>query len=76
LSRYLLVGTPGDASLVLIDLERGSVEKIDAGAVDASIVKVREAGATVFRGVDVAIAIEDRTDAVGRFFFDGGTVRQ
>jgi hypothetical protein len=75
MSRYILVGTPGNASLSLIDLEAGSVETISPDAVDTSIAKAREAGATVFRGIDVAIAIEERTEAVGRFFFDGGTIR-
>lgn len=75
MSRYLIVGIPGDTSLSLIDLDVGSVEKIPAASVDESIAKVRAAGATVFSGVDVAIAIDDRADAVGRFFFDGGAAR-
>lgn len=75
MTRYLLVGTPGDPSLKLIDLQQGSVETIAADAVDQSIASARQSGATVLRGVDVAIAIEDRTEAVGRFFFDGGSVR-
>ena len=75
MSRFLLVGIPGDASLSLIDLDEGSIETIAPESVDESIAKVREAGATVFRGIDVAIAIEDRADAVGRFFFDGGAAR-
>ena len=74
-SRFLLVGIPGDASLTLIDLEGGSIEVIAPESVDASIAKIRESGGTVFLGVDVAIAIDDRTDAVGRFFFDGGSAR-
>lgn len=73
--RYLLVGTPGNPSLTLVDLQQGSVETIGADAVDESVAKARAAGATLFRGVDVAIAIEDRADAVGRFFFDGGSLR-
>ena len=75
MSRFLLVGIPGEASLTLIDLEQGSVETIAAESIDASIAKAREAGATVFRGIDVAIAIDERADAVGRFFFDGGAAR-
>ena len=75
MSRFLLVGIPGDASLTLIDLEGGSIETIAPESVDESIAKVRQAGATVFRGVDIAIAIDDRADAVGRFFFDGGAAR-
>lgn len=75
MSRFLIVGIPGETSLSLIDLDAGSVEKIPAASVDESISKVREAGATVFSGVDVAIAIDDRADAVGRFFFDGGPAR-
>lgn len=75
MSRFLLVGIPGDASLTLIDLDEGSIEAIAPGSVDESIAKVREAGGTVFRGIDVAIAIDDRADAVGRFFFDGGSAR-
>jgi hypothetical protein len=74
-SRFLLVGIPGDASLTLIDLKKGSIESISPKSVDESIAKVREAGGTVFRGINVAIAIDDRTDAVGRFFFDGGSAR-
>lgn len=75
MSRFLLVGMPGDASLSLIDLEAGSIETIAPDSVDGSIAKIRESGGTVFLGVDVAIAIDDRTDAVGRFFFDGGVAR-
>jgi hypothetical protein len=75
LSRYLIVGMPETPELILIDLEQGSVEKIAEDAFDASIAKARESGATVFRGVDVAIAVEDRTKTVGRFFFVGGSVR-
>ena len=74
-SRFLLVGMPGDASLSLIDLEGGSIEMIAPDSVDGSIAKIRESGATVFLGVDVAIAIDDRPDTVGRFFFDGGVAR-
>lgn len=74
-SRFLLVGIPGEASLTLIDLKDGLVETIAAALVDESIAKLRESGATVFRGIDVAIAIDERTDAVGRFFFDGGSAR-
>jgi hypothetical protein len=74
-SRYLLVGIIGDASLSLIDLEGGSIETIAPESVDESIAKIRESGGTVFLGVDVAIAIDDRADAVGRFFFDGGSAR-
>ena len=72
MSRFILIGIPGDASLRLIDLKAGSIETIGAQSVDESIAKVREAGATVFRGIDLAIAIDDRPDAVGRFFFNGG----
>lgn len=74
-SRFLLVGIPGDASLTLIDLKKGSIEAIAPESVDDSIAKVRQASGTVFRGIDVAIAIEERADAVGRFFFDGGSAR-
>ena len=75
MSRFLLVGVSGDASLTLIDLDQGSVETIAPDSVDESIAKVRAAGAGVFRGVDVAITIDERADAVGRFFFDGGVAR-
>lgn len=75
MSRYILIGTPQDTSLTLVDLEEKTVQSIAPDSVDASIARVREAGATVFRGVDVAIAIDDRADAVGRYFFDGGAVR-
>lgn len=72
MTRYLLIGLTGDTSLKLVDLEKGTVETIAADAVDESVAHVREAGATIMRGVDVAIGIEDRTDAVGRFFFAQG----
>jgi hypothetical protein len=75
MSRYLLVGFPGDASLKLVDLEAGTVESIPSSGVDEAVAKVRESGATVLKDVDLAIAIDDRADAVGRFFFDGGSVR-
>lgn len=70
MSRIVVIGLPGDPSLKLVNLDDGTVEPIDSGAVDASIAKAREAGATVFRGVDVAILVEDRQEAVGRFFFE------
>lgn len=73
MARYLLVGLQGETTLTLVDLERGISEVVEADAIDASIAKAREAGATVFRGVDVAISIDDRKAAVGRFFFDGGS---
>lgn len=75
MSRYLLVGTPGNPGLTLIDLQDRTIETVGVEAIDESIARARAAGATVFRGVDVAIAIEERHEAVGRFFFDGGTVR-
>lgn len=75
MARYVLIGITGSKSLSLIDLEGGSLETIPPESVDESISKVREAGDTVVRGVDVAVAIDERQDAVGRFFFDGGAVR-
>lgn len=75
MSRFILIGVAGDPSLTLIDLESKSIETIAPGSVDDAIAEVRAAGGTVFRGVDVAIAIEDRADPVGRFFFDGGSTR-
>ena len=75
MSRFILIGIEGDASLTLIDLESKSIETIAPGSVDDAIVELRAAGGTVFRGIDVAIAIEDRANPVGRFFFDGGSAR-
>lgn len=75
MTRFVLIGIPGDPSLSLIDLDQGSVEKIAPGSIDESIAKIRAAGGAVLRGVDVALAIDDRADAVGRFFFDGGAAR-
>lgn len=75
MSRYLLVGVSGQPGLKLVDLESGSVEAVAPDQVDATVAKVREYGGTIFRGIDVAIAVEDRQDAVGRFFFQAGSAR-
>ena len=75
MSKFVIVGIQGEEGLHLIDLDTGSVEKIASDSVDQSVAKARDAGATLFRGIDVAISVPNREDAVGRFFFDGGSVR-
>ena len=75
MTKFILIGLPGDPSLRLIDLEHGSVQTIEPQMVDQSIAKVRQTGATLVKGVDLAIAVDDRTDAVGRFFFNDEAAR-
>ena len=75
MAKFVLVGITGEAGLSLIDLDSGAIEKVPAGSVDEAVAKVRASGASVIKGVDLAIAIDNRQDAVGRFFFDGGAVR-
>lgn len=75
MAKFVLLGLAGEAGLSLIDLESGAVEKVSADSVDEAVAKVRKSGAAITKGVDLAIAVEDRQDAVGRFFFDGGAVR-
>lgn len=75
MAKFVLIGLVGEAGLSLIDLESGAIEKVSADSVDEAVAKVRQSGAAVIKGVDLAVAVDNRQDAVGRFFFDGGAVR-
>ncbi len=75
MAKFVLIGLSGEAGLSLIDLDSGAIEKVSAESVDEAVAKVRQSGAAVIKGVDLAVAVDNRQDAIGRFFFDGGAVR-
>ena len=75
MAKFVLIGLAGEAGLSLIDLESGAIEQVSADSVDEAVAKVRQSGAAVIKGVDLAVAVDNRQDAAGRFFFDGGAVR-
>ena len=79
MAKFLIVGVKGEGNLWLVDCERRTVERIEAGNVagtnasDADLIantgQARAEGFVITRGIDFAVAAENRADAVahGRF---------
>lgn len=66
MAKYFILGETGNDQLWLVDVENGTVAPA-AGAGDAGLVKVietaRQQGLTTIKGVDVAIATNNRSDS-------------
>ncbi|CAN7703383.1 hypothetical protein J2W42_000748 [Rhizobium tibeticum] len=58
MSRAVVFGIAGDATLWIADLDAGTVKQLDAAAGElAKVADLRKAGATVVKKVDFAVAV-------------------
>lgn len=76
MAKFVILGIEGDPSVWLADLEAGTVNKLDAAAIDAAgaaeagfvsvAIKARGYGYTLVKGVDLAVATDTRSDAAAQ----------
>ncbi|NTG42709.1 hypothetical protein [Rhizobium rhizogenes] len=77
MANFVVIGIPGDPQLYLADLSAGTITPLapPAGSDLATIDKLRNAGATIIRGVNLAITVGSADDAASGRFDDAASGR-
>ena len=70
--RYVIIGQKGSDTLLVVDTQTMSVTELDSSAgVPAAIQILRSEGGSIYKGVDVAIASDQRDDGAARWLSPG-----
>ncbi|NTF82778.1 hypothetical protein [Rhizobium rhizogenes] len=78
MAAFVVIGIPGDSQLYLADLTGGTVSpiKAPAGSNLGIADQLRNAGATIVKGVNLAITVGSATDAASGQFDEGAASGQ